>query len=165
MSRPFPQIELERFVSYRMAVVSGRWAAATERFYRERFGLVLREWRVLAVMSRASRVQGMMPGEIARLTAVDKAGVSRALAALERRGLIERSASGRDARRSHVRLTARGRVLLRRLAPAALRRQARLAGALDPSERATFFRLLDKLELRIAEMSAVKRPAIRVTRR
>jgi DNA-binding MarR family transcriptional regulator len=150
MSRPPPRIDLGQFVSYRLSVISARWAAATERFYRQRFGLALREWRVLAVIPPAG---GMPVAEVVRRTSVDKAGVSRALSALERRGLLERVWSEEDARRAEVRLTAKGRALLQRLAPAALARQAALKKAFTPSELRTFFMLLDKLEQRVQQLA------------
>lgn len=154
MRRRAPAIDLDQFVSYRLSVLSGTWGAASHRFYRRRFGLALREWRVLAVLSRLDGTAGGVPAsEIARLTAVEKAGISRALAALERRGLVERTWSEADGRRSQVSLTPAGRALLRRLVPAALERQASLVCALTAAERRTFFRLLEKLEKRAAALA------------
>lgn len=153
MRRRAPSIDLDQFVSYRLSVLSGIWGAASGHFYRRRFGLALREWRVLAVLSRLDESAGGVPAsEIARLTAVEKAGISRALAALERRGLVEREWSEADGRRSQVTLTTAGRALLRRLIPAALARQASLLAAFTPAERRTFFALLRKLERRVEEL-------------
>lgn len=154
MKRPRTRIDLENFISYRLAVISGAWGAASERFYRRHFGLALREWRVLAVLSRFGASGVAAAGEIARLTSVGKGGISRALASLERRRLVAREWSDEDGRRSTVRLTGRGRALLQRLAPAALARQAALVSALTPRERRTFFGLLDKVERRVAELAA-----------
>lgn len=152
MPRPAPRIELEQFVMYRLSVLSGTWDAASGRFYR-RFGLALREWRVLAVLSTLDGRSAVPASEIVRLTAVEKAGVSRALAALERRGLVLRTDSDQDGRRSEVELTAAGRALLRKLAPAAMKRQAGVVSVFTPAERAAFFRLLEKLEARVAQLS------------
>ena len=158
MRRRAPRIDLDQFASYRLSVLSGAWGAASERFYRQRFGLALREWRVLAVLSRLERSDDAMPAsEIVRLTAVEKAGISRALASLERRGLVVRAWSESDGRRAQVTLTAAGRSLLRRLAPAALARQASLLSALTPGERRTFFALLEKFERRVAELGGERR--------
>ncbi len=158
MRRRAPRIDLDQFVTYRLSVLSSTWGAASERIYRQRFGLALREWRVLAVLSRLERSDDAMPAsEIVRLTAVEKAGISRALASLERRGLVARAWSQSDGRRAHVTLTAAGRSLLRQLAPAALVRQAALLSALTPRERRTFFALLEKLERRVAELGGVRR--------
>jgi DNA-binding MarR family transcriptional regulator len=150
MPCPAPRIDLDRFLSYRLSVISARWAAATGRFYRRRFGLALREWRVLAVLPS---VGAAAVTDVVRRTAVDKAGVSRALASLQRRGLVQRLPSKQDARRAEVRLTARGRALLRRLAPAALARQAALKGAFSAAELRSFFALLDKLERRVSQLA------------
>jgi DNA-binding MarR family transcriptional regulator len=154
MSRLAPRIDLDQFLTYRISVFAAVWGAATGRFYRERFGLALREWRVLAVLSREDGTPGGTPArEIARLTAVDKAGVSRAIASLERRGLLAREGSVEDGRRSGVSLTAAGRALIGRLAPAALARQASLVSVLTRAERRTFLALLRKLEGRAAELA------------
>jgi DNA-binding MarR family transcriptional regulator len=152
--RRAPPIDLSRFVTYRMSVLSGRWAVATERFYRERFGLSLREWRVLGVMPRQGSIG---PVEIVRLTALDKAGVSRALAALERKGYVRRGGNADDARKVAATLTARGHALLRRLVPAALARQASLTAALSAAELDAFFALLEKLERRADALTAGER--------
>jgi DNA-binding MarR family transcriptional regulator len=150
-------------VTYRIAVLSALWSAASGRFYRKGFDLALREWRVLAVLSRMDAADGRdgaggppMAGELARLTGVEKAGVSRALAALARRGLVETTRSEDDARRSGVALTRAGRALLKRLAPAALERQASLVSVFSPAERRTFFALLEKLERRAVELGGEK---------
>jgi len=154
MKRAAPRIDLSKFITYRLSVLSGAWGVASERFYRKRFGLALREWRALAVLSGLDRRgEGAPASEVVRLTSVEKGGVSRALACLEQRGLVTRSWSDQDGRRANVRLTASGRALLRRLTPEALGRQATLASALTPSERKTFFELLEKIEKRVAELA------------
>ncbi|HZM33691.1 MAG TPA: MarR family transcriptional regulator [Burkholderiales bacterium] len=165
MRRLAPRIDLDQFVSYRLSVLSSAWGAASARFYRKRFGLALREWRVLAVLSGRGGETGTPASEIVRLTAVEKAGISRALASLERRGLIARAWSDSDGRRSLVALTTNGRALLRRLVPAALARQALLVGALTAVERKTFFTLLGKLERRVAELDGASGPPARRKRR
>lgn len=154
MPKRAPRIDLDTFVSYRLAVLSAAWGAASGRFYRERFDLALREWRVLAVLSKVSDEDGeASASDLARLSGVEKAGVSRALAALARRRLVSSVVSRVDARRILVSLTEKGRVLIDRLAPEALARQGALVAIFSATERATFFALIEKLERRVAALN------------
>ncbi len=64
---------------------------------------------------------------------------------LEKRGLVERRRHPSDRRAYAVHLLPAGLELLRRIEPIALELDEILVGRLDPGERATLTRLLDKL--------------------
>jgi DNA-binding MarR family transcriptional regulator len=74
-----------------------------------------------------------------------KAGVSRAVIALERKELIRRQADSADSRRQRLFITDAGRALYQRYAPALRTREAAMLACLSPSEREQFDDLLDKL--------------------
>jgi DNA-binding MarR family transcriptional regulator/GNAT superfamily N-acetyltransferase len=86
------------------------------RFYTRQIGVLrkgylgspfsLTEARILYELFRKS---GRTAREIATALDLDQGYLSRALNAFEKRGLITRSTSKRDARQSHIALTARGR--------------------------------------------------------
>jgi DNA-binding MarR family transcriptional regulator len=71
--------------------------------------------------------------------------VSRAVARLLKRGLVERQADRADRRRASLRLSARGRSVHARIVPLALDYEARLYGALSAEERRQFDALTDRL--------------------
>jgi DNA-binding MarR family transcriptional regulator len=82
---------------------------------------------------------------LSRAIAIDRSTTGTVSGQLERRGLIERRSGTRDKRNKELFLTAKGAALLRRAHPIAWDVQARLLSVLDPKERETFVRLLEKL--------------------
>jgi DNA-binding MarR family transcriptional regulator len=138
-----PRLELERFLPYRLSVLSNRISAAIARTYRERFGLAVTEWRVMAVLGR---YPALSAGEVAQRTAMDKVAVSRAVARLLDRGLLARETHGDDRRRSVLALSPSGRRVHDQVVPLALDYERELLAPLDPAERATLARLLSRLD-------------------
>jgi DNA-binding MarR family transcriptional regulator len=142
-------LDLARFVPYRIATLANLLALGAARLYATRFGLAIREWRVLAVLGEG---RPLSAAEVARRTASDKARVSRAVASLVRRSLVARAADAFDARRSVLRLTPKGRAMYRRIVPLAAARERDLLATLTPPERRELGRLLDKLHARAEAM-------------
>jgi len=86
-------LELERFLPYRLSILSNRVSQAIAREYTERFNLSMTEWRVMAVLARFNG-EGMSAREVAERTAMDKVAVSRALARLTSAGATWINAKG-----------------------------------------------------------------------
>jgi DNA-binding MarR family transcriptional regulator len=148
---PSPEVEtpeeagsltLERFVPYRLSVLSNVVSRAIARIYAERFDLTIPEWRVMAQLGRHGRLSA---SEIVGLTAMDKVRVSRAVTRLEAAGRLAAVADAGDRRRQRLSLTAAGRRIYRDIVPLALEREALLLAVLDEDERAWLDRLLGKL--------------------
>jgi DNA-binding MarR family transcriptional regulator len=78
-------LELERFLPYRLSVLSNRLSNAIARSYEQRFQLSVTEWRVIAVLGR---FPGLSANEVAERTAMDKVAVSRAVARLLESGRL-----------------------------------------------------------------------------
>jgi DNA-binding MarR family transcriptional regulator len=135
-------LELERFLPYRLSVLSNRVSQTIADTYVERFGLAVTEWRVIAVLGR---FPGLSANGVAERTAMDKVAVSRAVARLLERGLLEREVHGDDRRRSVLALSEVGYSVYDEVAPMALACEQRLIATLDEDERATLDRLLVKL--------------------
>jgi DNA-binding MarR family transcriptional regulator len=135
-------LELERFLPYRLSVLSNTISAAIARDYGERFGLAVTEWRVLAVLGR---YDGLSAVEVAERTAMDKVAVSRAVNSLLKSGRIKRDTHADDRRRSVLTLSAKGRKVYDEVAPTALRYERELLSVLDREERAWLERILGKL--------------------
>ena len=138
-----PVLELERFLPYRLSVLSNNVSQAIARQYAERFELSVNEWRAMAILGR---YPGVSANEVAERTAMDKVAVSRALARLIDAGRVCRSTHGDDRRRSVLELTARGRKVYEQVAPMALRHEQRLLAHLDAQERDWLDRILTKLD-------------------
>ena len=138
-----PVLELERFLPYRLSVLSNNVSQAIARQYAERFELSVNVWRALAILGR---YPGVSANEVAERTAMDKVAVSRALARLIDAGRVRRTTHGDDRRRSVLELTARGRKVYEQVAPMALRHEQRLLAHLDAQERDWLDRILTKLD-------------------
>ena|SRR5438552_3996661 len=135
-------LDLDRFVPYRLSVLTNRVSNAIARTYSERFGLSIPEWRVMAVLGQAS---GLSAGEVARRTEMDKVQVSRAVANLVRRRRVQKQSDSSDGRVSRLALTSRGRGIYDEIVPHALELEEQFLAALAPNERAAFNRLIGKL--------------------
>ena len=92
---------------------------------------------------------------LARLLGLDRSTVSMVLKSLETAGLVDRVIATPDKRRRALALTEAGAALLAALAAPAIRAVERLLAPLDPAERATFLRLLDKLTAALNETARV----------
>jgi len=141
---------LERFVPYRLSVLSNTVSRAIARIYAERFDLTIPEWRVMAQLGRHGRLTA---SDIIGLTAMDKVRVSRAVARLVGSQRVEATADAADRRRQLLALTSTGKRIYREIAPLALEREARLMDALEPKERQTLDRLLAKLQARAVQLA------------
>jgi DNA-binding MarR family transcriptional regulator len=133
------ELELERFLPYRLSVLSNTISAAIAAEYARRFDLSVTEWRVLAVLGRYPDLSAV---EVAERTAMDKVAVSRAVNALLKAGRIRRGTHDGDKRRSVLWLSAKGRRVYDEVAPMALRYERELLSVLDADEQRWLERIL-----------------------
>lgn len=143
--RPAPRFALERFVPYRLSVLTNIISRTFGRLYGERFGLGIPEWRVMAVLGRFAPLSA---NDVCTRTAMDKVRVSRAVEKLRRSGLIERAIDSRDRRLSRLRLSRAGQRMHAAIVPMGLAAEALLLDELTPAERRALDTLLDKLTAR-----------------
>ena len=154
--RPAPALELERFLPYRLSVLSNRLSDAIAAEYSERFALGVTEWRVMAVLGR---YPGLSARQVAQRTAMDKVAVSRALARLLAAGRLTRDAADGDRRRSVLHLSAAGQAIHDQVVPLALAFERQLLDGIPEAARQGLFRLLDRLDqLELDRGEAATRP-------
>ena len=110
------RFDLEGFLPYLLAVAASRVSREFSDRYRKEFGLSIPEWRVLAHLSQDRAVSVR---DIFERVDMDKSKVSRAAARLQQAGLIHKETNPADRRLVTLRLTARGKRLMRRVAPVA----------------------------------------------
>jgi DNA-binding MarR family transcriptional regulator len=142
MPNPAQDLELENFLPYRLSVVAQLVSESLHDLYARPFDLSVTQWRVMAALGRFAPLTA---SDVGQRIVMDKVAVSRAVAALMKRGLIERATDRRDRRRATLRLSARGRALHARIVPIALGYEAKLSEALTADERRTFDALSDRL--------------------
>lgn len=136
------RLELERFLPYRLSILSNRISGAIARQYSDRFDLSVPEWRVMAVLGGAP---GLTAREVAERTEMDKVQVSRAVQSLVKSRRVQRDAHPHDGRSAHLSLTAKGRAIYDEITPLALHLEELLLSALSAQERAALDRLMAKL--------------------
>jgi DNA-binding MarR family transcriptional regulator len=149
-------LDLERFLPYRLSVLSNRISADIAQLYETRYGLAIPEWRVIAVLAKRP---GLSATEVAQRTAMDKVAVSRAVSSLLDAGRIQRDVDGDDRRKSVLRLTDAGRAVYEDVAPQALAYEQRLLGSLRGDERQALDRLLARMEQITSEPERAERAA------
>jgi DNA-binding MarR family transcriptional regulator len=138
-------IDLDRFLPYRLSVLTNLVSGAIAEAYQQRFELSIPEWRVLAVLARHP---GLSAAEVAERTRMDAVAVSRAVARLLAAGRLRRATSRDDRRRSVLTVSAAGAAVYREVAPLALAFERELVASLGPEERLALDRVLAALTAR-----------------
>ncbi|MFW7345808.1 MULTISPECIES: MarR family winged helix-turn-helix transcriptional regulator [unclassified Pigmentiphaga] len=161
-SRPageHPSLQLDAFLPYRLNMLSSLVAdrfARSYAAYSERFGIDGPRWRVISFLGERRGAEGehaaMTARDICAKTRMTKVMVSRAITDLEAAGLIRRRPNENDRREAFLDLTDAGQEVYWAIVPVALEFQEDLLSGLSAQERATLFRVVDKLQGRALEM-------------
>lgn len=146
-----PSLRLEAFLPYRLNVLAALASEALSRIYRDRHGISIPEWRVLATLGQYGRLTARDIGAHSRM---HKTKVSRAVADLEARRLLTRTASRDDRREAYLSLSAKGLRVYRDLVPDALAFARALEEALSATERRTLDKAITALTRRAADLHA-----------
>jgi len=139
---PAPILDLERFLPYRLDILAEGVSRALSRLYKERYGLGVPEWRVLAHLGQYAPITARDIGAHSRM---HKTKVSRAVAELERLGLVARAGNDADRREELLSLTPKGRAAYDDLAPRAADFARHLLDDLTTAERRALETAIDRL--------------------
>ena len=131
---------------YRLGQLTAVAGAMVVRLCEGGYGITRREWAVLAQLH--GQPHGLLPSVLAERMKRDRARTSRALTALQAKGLVERHTLAHDRRSVSVRLSEAGHVLYAELMPQVQAINARILEALDDQERRTFDAALERLRVR-----------------
>jgi DNA-binding MarR family transcriptional regulator len=134
---------LADFVPFRLNRLADAVSQDLSEIYRGRFGFRVPEWRVLVTVAQRETCTAQ---HIVSSTRMHKTRVSRAVAALEQRALLERELNAADARELRLKLTKAGRRIYELLVPLALERERELLASLDAGHRQAFRGALAALE-------------------
>lgn len=133
---------LDRFLPYRLAVLAQRVSRDFSAIYRDRFGLSVAEWRVLAHLSASGAVSVR---DLHLRADLEKSKASRAAARLEAAGLVAKKAGEGDRRLVSLTLTPAGRETMGALIPLAEAYEAEVLARLAPEDRAALDRAITAL--------------------
>lgn len=123
---------LETFLPYRLNRLADAVSREFSKIYRDRHGLTRPEWRTLAGLGQHGTMTATAIGE---QSAMHKTKVSRAVAALEKRGWLVRNPDPADRRIENLTLTKAGGAVYRELVPLAKAYEQNLLGRMSAQER------------------------------
>ena len=142
MSAEAQALELEKFLPYRLSVLAQLVSESLHDVYAGPFELSVTQWRVMAALGRFAPLTA---SDVGQRIVMDKVAVSRAVASLMKRGLVERATDLDDRRRASLRLTEKGRTVHAQIVPLALKYEADLYQTLSAEERQALNSLCDRL--------------------
>ena len=104
--------------------------------------ITVEQWRALIPIYK---LDGMTQGRLCKHLFQEKTGVSRLVAALEKRGLVTRKESESDRRVKFLHITAKGRELIEQTMEKAMERHDEVVKDVDPAELALCKKVLWQL--------------------
>ena len=140
-------LDLDRFLPYRLDILAEGVSRALSRIYKDRYGLGVPEWRVLAHLGQYAPITAKTIGAHSRM---HKTKISRAVAALEQLGFLARNGRSEDRREELLSLTAKGRAAYDDLAPKAADFARHLLDDLSAVERRALESAIDRLLAKLA---------------
>lgn len=146
-----PNLKLDAFLPFRLAVLSNAVSAQIKKIYEDEFRLSIWEWRVIAILGEGD---GLTSTAISERAFMDKPLVSRTVTALQNRGLLVRTRDPNDLRREPLKLTLQGRAIYDAVAPRALSIERSFVSAFTDAE----FELFESFLQRLADTVSDDRP-------
>jgi DNA-binding MarR family transcriptional regulator len=137
---------LRGFLPYQLAVLADYTSTRFAQVYSEKFGLSIPEWRVLATVGERALLRAK---DIEAERHLHKTVVSRAIAKLHARGLIDLKSNAQDRRESFLMLTTKGRKLYGEIIPLARVYGKEILASLSTEDRAGLERALERMMERV----------------
>lgn len=134
--------DLETFLPYLLNQAAETTSHGFQAIYRERHGFTRAQWRVLANLGKFG---SMTARDICAISQIEKTKVSRAVAALEQVGMLERAPSEADRRAEVLSLTGYGREVFAQLGGLAVGYDRRLREILGEMQADQLTALLRQL--------------------
>ena len=134
--------ELQDFLPYLLNQAAEESSLAFQKIYKDRYGMLRTEWRVLFHLGIYGR---MTAKEIGRRSKMHKTKISRAVARLEERRFLTRTRDEDDRRLEYLDLTTMGEAAYRDLRKVATRYDARLSTDFSDQELSILRNALRKL--------------------
>ncbi|WP_420410939.1 MarR family winged helix-turn-helix transcriptional regulator [Roseibium sp.] len=143
-----PVLKLNRFLPYRLNNLAEAVSRSFSKIYADEFGIGIPEWRVVATLGEHA---AMTARDIGQATSMHKTKVSRAVAALEKKGFLDRGPGLHDQREQLLQLSTEGRAMYEALIPKALAYSDGLESALTEEQRAVLDQIFERLHVAAEE--------------
>jgi len=134
--------DIRELLSFRLARLANTISRSAALRLRREFDVSIGEWRTIALVGEGQ----LSPNEIARKSNLDKGQVSRIVATLVERGLMEREGAPARGRANPLRLTAEGKALYKGLMKIARERDVTFLAALTDTDARALHEALGKLQ-------------------
>lgn len=134
--------DLGQFLPYTLNQAAEATSIGFQKSYRERYGMLRTEWRVLFHLGRYG---AMTAKDVCARASLHKTKVSRAVSALEKKRFLKRTPQEQDRRHETLALTKQGLAVYADLYQAAKAYDARLSAHFTARERDILNRCLDKI--------------------
>lgn len=134
--------DLETFLPYLLNQAAEATSHAFQAVYRDRYGMTRTQWRVLAHLGQFG---DMTARDICARSHIEKTKVSRAVAALQSEGMLDRAPSPQDGRAEILSLTDKGRAAYADLGALAQAHDRGLRAAVGPDAAARLDAVLRRL--------------------
>jgi DNA-binding MarR family transcriptional regulator len=135
-------LALERYLPYRLSILSNRVSSMIAETYSDKFALSIIEWRIMAVLGEYPDVSA---DEVSSKTQIEKSILSRAINKLLGRHLVAREFNPSDKRRSMLNLTETGLSVYEEIVPVAYEMETELLACFNKEEQEKFSELVDRL--------------------
>lgn len=135
-------LKLERFLPYRISILSSRLSGIIAETYKDKFALSVTEWRIMAVLGE---YPDSSAEEVSIKIQIEKSIVSRSLSKLLQRHLVTRETDDRDRRRQNLNLSQMGVDVYGQIVPVSYDYEQRLLQCFSKQEQATFDTLIERL--------------------
>lgn len=135
-------LQLERFLPYRLSILSNKISAIVADTYQGKFALSITQWRIMAVLGE---YPGSSADQVSLKTQIEKSMLSRAISTLLQRKLIKRQFDSDDRRRSILTLTKSGMAVYDEIVPLSYQHEKDLLACFNQREQTQLSELIDRL--------------------
>ncbi len=136
---PHPPFDLQDFLPYLLNQAAEAASRGFQHVYRDRYAMTRTQWRVMANLGKFG---AMTARDICVISHIEKTKVSRAVAHLERDGMLARSPSETDRRAEMLSLTDKGLAVFVELGDMAVAFDRALRQTLGPQATSDLNRIL-----------------------
>ena len=142
---------LDDFLPYCLSTTSNAVSARIAQEYRQRFGLSVPEWRIMAVLGDAG---GVTQRDLTERTLMDKVAVNRACKLLEERELVQRAPNEKDGRSHLLHLSETGSAMHAEIMPVARAIEEQLFAGFSKDDVDLFRDMLGKVRSEVGELDS-----------
>lgn len=145
-----PALNLQRNIPALVTFLANKLSTGASTVYRELFNVGIVEWKLLALLAVEN---GITANHMCHVFGLDKAGISRSLKLLEKEQYVYSSIDTKDARRSIVWITDKGRALHDDIFEVAISREKLLLEGFTKKEIDILIKLLNRLGERVTSVN------------